>query len=176
TITINYTPCIPPPSGGFKVRYRLVGDTDFIEIGPFTTSPIVFEAEGDPGAAYEGFLFADCGGGKIGDLIPWTVGGGGESSFVPPEFNYHLSAAFNLSIDEVIGPGVPALPPTGVNGSQEGNHTGIVGTIQVILSGSLIPFMITKIVTFVNNVEVDCQVITVVSPKFIPIPANTPAD
>lgn len=73
TITIDFIPCIPPPAAGFSVRYKIVGDPDFTEVGPFTENPIVFEAPGEPGTCYEGALFSDCGGGKIGDYMNWVA-------------------------------------------------------------------------------------------------------
>src|SRR6187551_3782472 len=85
TITINFIPCIPAPAGGFVVRYRIVGETDYTEVGPFTESPIVFEAEGDPGACYEGVLFSDCGGGKTGDEIAWSECAPSASESAPSE-------------------------------------------------------------------------------------------
>lgn len=72
TITINFTPCEPAPVGGYRVRYQVNGGS-VIEVGPFTESPIVIEAEGGPGDCYDGFLFSDCGGGKIGDLLGFSA-------------------------------------------------------------------------------------------------------
>ena len=73
TITVNFSPCIPAPSAGYSVKYRIVGDTEYTVAGPFTESPAVFEAPGEPGTCYEGALFADCGGGKVGDDLMWAA-------------------------------------------------------------------------------------------------------
>lgn len=72
TITINFNPCIPAPPAGYFVKYKVLGDTDFTEVGPFTESPAVFEAPGEPGTCYEGALFSDCGGGKVGTDQMWA--------------------------------------------------------------------------------------------------------
>lgn len=71
TITVNFTACVPAPAAGYSVKYRIVGDVDFMTVGPFTGSPIIFEVPGDPGTCYEGALFSDCGGGKVGDDLMW---------------------------------------------------------------------------------------------------------
>lgn len=72
TITINFIPCSPAPAGGYRVSYSADGG-EIVTAGPFTESPIVIEAAGGPGTCYSGFLFSDCGGGKVSDLLPWEI-------------------------------------------------------------------------------------------------------
>jgi hypothetical protein len=72
----------------------------------------------------------------------------------PSGDNYVLSASYNLSIDAVSGSGIPVLPPTGVNGTQSGVQTGMSGSYNVTLSGTVV--VTTKLTASVNSVEVDC--------------------
>jgi BspA type Leucine rich repeat region (6 copies) len=61
-ITINFTPCSPPPENGYRVFYREIGDVSFIEFpDEFTSSPIVFEVDGPTNQLYEGYIISDCG-------------------------------------------------------------------------------------------------------------------
>lgn len=69
--------------------------------------------------------------------------------------NFVLSASWNMSIDSATGTGVPALPPTGLNGTQQGQHSGITGDITVTLSGSLV--VTTALTLYVDEVLVDCK-------------------
>lgn len=72
--------------------------------------------------------------------------------------NFTASASYNFSIDSVSGTGVPSLPPTGVNGTQSGHHTGISGNITVVITGSLVtPCHISILKNYVTQ---DCQVIS----------------
>jgi hypothetical protein len=71
-----------------------------------------------------------------------------------PSINYLLSASYNLSIDAVSGSGIPSLPPTGVNGHESGEQTGMSGSYGVTLSGSVVTT--TKLDAIVNGVVVDC--------------------
>lgn len=52
--------------------------------------------------------------------------------------NFHLSAAFNMSIDLVVGGGggFPVITPTGVNGDTTGHQVGMSGTYTFTLSGT----------------------------------------
>lgn len=69
--------------------------------------------------------------------------------------NFVLSASWNFSIDSATGTGVPVLPPTGLNGTQQGSHTGITGDITVTLSGSLV--VTTALTLYVDEVLIDCK-------------------
>lgn len=72
--------------------------------------------------------------------------------------NYTLSSAYNFSIDSVSGTGVPSLPPTGLNTTLTGTHTGITGTIAIVISGSLVTT--TKLDLTINGVPSQCQAVT----------------
>lgn len=72
-----------------------------------------------------------------------------------PTANYHLNAAYNLSIDDVTGSGVPTLPSTGVNGSESGTQSGMSGNYNITISGT--PALTTKLVAYLNGSTVlDC--------------------
>jgi len=71
--------------------------------------------------------------------------------------NYTLQSAYNFSIDSVTGTGIPSLPATGLNTTLTGTHTGISGTAQVTLSGSVVAT--TKLILFVNDVQIACQAV-----------------
>lgn len=101
TIIVNFTPCIPAPAGGYAVRYRIVGETDYTEVGPFTESPAVFEVPGEPGTCYEGALFSDCGGGKTGDLLGWAACADSESASSAPPPDQPLAGQVSNSVPAV---------------------------------------------------------------------------
>jgi hypothetical protein len=68
--------------------------------------------------------------------------------------NYRLTAALALSIDSVVGTGVPALGPTGTNGAKSGFQTGMSGTYAVTITGTT--GATAKLVALVDGVQVDC--------------------
>jgi hypothetical protein len=72
--------------------------------------------------------------------------------------NFNASASYNFSIDSVSGTGVPSLPPTGLNGTQSGHHTGISGNITVVITGTLVTACHISVLK--NYVVQDCEVIT----------------
>ncbi len=87
-----------------------------------------------------------------------------------------LSASYNYSIDSVSGSGVPALDPTGINGTESGTHTGMSGTYTVVLSSSS-PAPNTKLVATMNNTTVlDCVAITGDGPYNLNITASASDD
>lgn len=158
TITINFVPCIPPPTGGFRVRYRIVGDTDFIEIGPFTESPIIFEAEGPPCSDYEGFLFSDCGGGKIGDELPWSVGCAPASVSVsepPPDNVLVINGAGGYIIHSVANLAGYTLPGDLTTGNIDGGQHTQNGSTGICLNITIggVPAHLSL---YVNDVLIQC--------------------
>jgi hypothetical protein len=68
--------------------------------------------------------------------------------------NYFLTAALAMSIDNVVGTGIPALGSTGTNGAKSGFQTGMSGSYAVTLSGT--PGATAKLVALVDSVQVDC--------------------
>lgn len=68
--------------------------------------------------------------------------------------NYRLNAAGGRSIDSVTGSGIPTLPATGVNGSQEGFQSGMSGAYAVAISGSAAAGF--KLTGYVDGSPVDC--------------------
>ena len=83
--------------------------------------------------------------------------------------NYRLSAAFNLSIDNVSGTGVPALASTGVNGHQDGHHTAMSGTYLIVVSGTVVTT--TKLDIYKNGVIYACVAVPVANTYGIGITA-----
>lgn len=79
-ITITFETCEPTPSGGYLIFYRPIGSLDpYREAGPFFTSPAIFTDIEDPeNQQYEGFIQSDCGGGNLGNEIPF------ETAAAPP--------------------------------------------------------------------------------------------
>jgi hypothetical protein len=160
-ITVNFIECEPAPANGYNILWRVAGSSDaYTDAGNFTSSPAVFTDNLNPeGTDYEGIIRSDCnesgdsGGTNFGNPVAWTTIT--ESGTT----NFFENAAFNWSIDSVSGSGVPSLPPTGVNGSQHGHHTGVNGVMIVTISGSLV--FASKIVVFVNGILVSCRQITV---------------
>src|SRR5262245_35160593 len=109
-ITVEFTDCEPPPQNGYVITYRPVGGNAYRTApGNFFASPAIWvDNNGDPeGTQYEGFIRSDCGGGKLGDLSPWSTSEVEESSepvsvSVPePEINFILQAAANFNITSV---------------------------------------------------------------------------
>ena len=68
--------------------------------------------------------------------------------------NYRLNAAAGRSIDSVSGTGIPVLPPTGINGSQQGFQTGMSGSYGFSISGSSVEGF--KLTAYVNGSPVSC--------------------
>lgn len=68
--------------------------------------------------------------------------------------NYYLNAALNMSINSVTGTGVPTLPATGTNGSQNGHHTAMSGNYNITITGT--PVITTKVVALINSVPSAC--------------------
>lgn len=88
TIRVDFQPCEPTPSNGYRILYRPIGDVTPFRIHPvnFTSSPAVFDVHVDPaGTSYEGFIQGDCGGGKYGVLVPWLAIQTGSFSFSESE-------------------------------------------------------------------------------------------
>lgn len=158
TVTINFVECEPAPALGYNVLWRVAGSNDaYTDAGNYITTPAIFQDNINPdGTDYEGFIRSVCqesgeSGVTYGNSIPWTTVS--ESQTV----NFILSAAFNFSIDSVAMTGAPSLPPTGVNGEQEGHHTGVSGSASVNISGSIV--VPTKLELSVDAVVVDCVVV-----------------
>jgi hypothetical protein len=83
----------------------------------------------------------------------------GSGSEPEPEINYYVTAAVNFNITEVVGPGLPDLGPTGLNGGNSGTHIGMVdGDIFVTIVGTVV--IATKLVILIDNIQVACQVVT----------------
>lgn len=70
--------------------------------------------------------------------------------------NYTLSSSYNYAITSVTGTGVPspALPTTGVNGTQVGHHTAMSGSFSITVTGAAVP--VTAMYASVNGVTVSC--------------------
>lgn len=91
-LTITFTPCSPAPTEGYLIFYRPIGGIGAYRVaGPFTTSPAIFEDEGDPdGQEYEGYIISHCGGPLFGNDIPFDTivgpldGSDAESDSAPP--------------------------------------------------------------------------------------------
>lgn len=75
TITIDFTPCEPTPSNGYRIYYRPVGGGAYrFHPDRFYVTPAVIVDNEDPiGTDYEGFIQGDCGNGKFGLPVPWTA-------------------------------------------------------------------------------------------------------
>lgn len=85
--------------------------------------------------------------------------------------NYELAAALNYSIDSVTGAGIPALGPTGLNNHLYGNQTGMGGLYSIHLLGSNVTT--TKLIAYVNGVQVDCVAVTAAGFYNLTIPATS---
>jgi hypothetical protein len=75
-VSIDFTPCSPTPANGYTVQWRVAGSGgSYTTAGPFTSSPAQFTDGVNPeGTQYEGYIFSDCGGGVVGNFIPWSTG------------------------------------------------------------------------------------------------------
>lgn len=160
-VTVSFIPCEPTPALGYNLLWRLAGSNDaYTDAGYFASTPAVFFDDTNPdGSDYEGVIRSDCGDSgnpHFGNPILWTTV---TESGVQ---NFTINAAYNFSIHDATGTGVPSLPPTGVNGSVHGHHTGVTGLINLTLSGSLI--FTTKLVLFINGVLSDCVAVTGAGP------------
>lgn len=81
------------------------------------------------------------------------------STSATTQYNYTLSGSYGLSIDSVTGTGVPTLVPTGTSGNQHGHQTGMSGSYDITVSGTV--YTTTKLDAYVNGVVVDCIAVTV---------------
>ncbi len=60
TLTINFVTSPSAPTYGYKVKYRALGDEDYIIVSPNpTTSPIIITGLADS-TTYEGTIMAMC--------------------------------------------------------------------------------------------------------------------
>jgi hypothetical protein len=73
-IEINFTPCDPPPNGGYNVYYRVELTTGpYIFAGNFTTPPITIADTTYPNdTKFEGYIVAVCDG-LEGDPVYWGM-------------------------------------------------------------------------------------------------------
>lgn len=159
TITITFTPCTPAPASGYTIRYRPVGDVAYRTVLNVFGSPAVIVDNNDPlGTEYEGFLQSDCGGGKLGPEVPWSVGGGGnsgsgsESVSVPPLLGpFVVEVGLLYLIDNITGIDYDGIVFDVTNEIQSGDwfdfeggnitvdiQTGITGTLEALLNGSVV--------------------------------------
>lgn len=142
--------------------YRLANDTTSIcssspvtlyTNGPFAVAGILYT---DPALSTSQLGFAYVAYQANGHIYNLGSGDGviGADTALNCNTNYTLSSAFNFSIDSVSGTGVPTLPPTGLNNNEFGFQSGMSGTYNVAVSGSVV--ITTKLVAYVNNIQVDC--------------------
>lgn len=82
-VTINFTPCSPAPANGYIVFWRVAGSGgSYTNGGTFVSSPATFtDGENPEGTQYEGYIYSDCGGGIVGNFVPWSTSAS-ESSYV----------------------------------------------------------------------------------------------
>lgn len=131
TITVTFAECDPTPAGGYNIIYRVAGSSDsYTSVGPFTTSPAIFVDGTNPdGTQYEGFIRSDCGGGVLGNQIPWSTG-------LTTVQIINLSGA-NVTITQVLNIAGFALDgPVGPGSSDFGAHTAFTAAISVTVSGT----------------------------------------
>lgn len=133
TITVTFTPCTPTPAGGWNIIYRESGSSGgYSSAGPFVSSPAVFgDAMSLPeGTQYEGFIRSDCGGGLLGNQVPWSTG----STTVQI---VNLSGS-NVNITQVVGiPGFALSGPVGPGSQQLGSHGGpFTAAISTTVTGT----------------------------------------
>jgi len=77
TITVQFRPCEPAPTNGYRISYRPSGSEEAYRVWPvnFQTSPAVFTDPNDAlGTQYEGFVQGDCGGAGLGVPSRWSTG------------------------------------------------------------------------------------------------------
>lgn len=75
-VCVLFTECEPSPANGYTVYYRVAGTTGAFLLADtgYGASPACFNT-GDPdGTNYEGYIFADCGGGLTGSIVNWSTG------------------------------------------------------------------------------------------------------
>lgn len=77
-ILINFTLCIPAPSDGYNIMYRVAGSSDsYTNAGNFFISPAIFYDTINPaGTCYEGFIQTVCGD-VLGNPVFWESCGSG---------------------------------------------------------------------------------------------------
>lgn len=72
-IEIEFTPCEPSPSNGYRISYRPIGGGAY-RVANVLASPAVIVDENDPpGTSYEGYITGDCGGNQFGAQVPFTA-------------------------------------------------------------------------------------------------------
>lgn len=81
-ITLYFTPCSPPPPGGYEILYKVVGFTGaHTNAGVFFQSPAVFYDPVNPiGTCYDGLIRSVCGD-AFGTPVMWENCGSGD----PPD-------------------------------------------------------------------------------------------
>lgn len=73
-ITITFEECPDPPANGYHIQWRVVGSVDpYEDAGYFFSSPASFPVEVEDDTEFEGILQSDCGGGNLGNEVPWTT-------------------------------------------------------------------------------------------------------
>ena len=84
----------------------------------------------------------------------------GSASEPAPTNNFILQASAGWNITLATGDGTPSppLPPTGINGSQTGTHTGLTDTVFVTIVGTVV--IPVRIEVYIDNVPTFCQTIT----------------
>jgi hypothetical protein len=112
-LTITFTPPSPAPLCGYVVKYRLMGETEWITVSPNPTSSPVVITGLDEEATYEGTIQGDCCNGELSPEIPFVVNG----PVAIPDFDYLVARYF-----WVPGEGTDLDTLTGIVGS------GIIGT------------------------------------------------
>lgn len=95
-LTLCFKPCEPSPAAGYQVHYRPADSDEDLRVWPdnFTDSPAQLEIAADPdGTQYEGFIYGDCGDGKLGVGVPFKTGD-----------NPSVSASPSASVSESVPP------------------------------------------------------------------------
>lgn len=75
-VIVNFEPCEPTPTNGYRVTYRPQGSSEELRTWPanFFSSPVLMQVNEDPaGTDYEGYIQGDCGDGELGLLVPWVA-------------------------------------------------------------------------------------------------------
>lgn len=74
TLNIAFVPSIIPPSNGYKVKWRIVGDTNWTTPPNQYSTPIQIASV--PNCFnIEGTIQADCGGGNLGNPVSFAITG-----------------------------------------------------------------------------------------------------
>jgi hypothetical protein len=154
-ITVLFTPCVPTPANGYRLKWRIAGSGDaYTEEGNFFASPIIFTSGAPGGTCFEGYLQSDCGesGGELlGNLVPWQTPCETEES--TPNTMQVICTLTPCDVTDVIGFSNSVPYPVHGGDMESGSHGAFAGgNVIVMLSGGVPEF--TTITIRINGVDV----------------------